>query len=50
MILDASYTLLVACIALLIGMFVVKFTPFLQKPHTRSRRWWLYCCNCSVNY
>jgi len=24
MILDASYTLLVACIALLIGMFVVK--------------------------
>ncbi|EFK45330.1 hypothetical protein HMPREF9346_03155 [Escherichia coli MS 119-7] len=31
MILDASYTLLVACIALLIGMFVVKFTPFLQK-------------------
>ena len=33
MILDASYTLLVACIALLIGMFVVKFTPFLQKNH-----------------
>ncbi len=51
MILDASYTLLVACIALLIGMFVVKFTPFpTKKPHTRSRRWWLYCCNCSVNY
>ncbi len=52
MILDASYTLLVACIALLIGMFVVKFTPFLQKNHIPEarRRWWLYCCNCSVNY
>ncbi|HEF8774951.1 TPA: sodium/glutamate symporter, partial [Providencia stuartii] len=33
MTLDASYTLLVACVALLIGMFVVKFTPFLQKNH-----------------
>ncbi|PHM30993.1 sodium/glutamate symporter [Xenorhabdus innexi] len=33
MILDASYTLLVACLALLIGMFVVKNTPFLQKNH-----------------
>ena len=33
MILDASYTLLVACLALLIGMFVVKYTPFLQKNH-----------------
>lgn len=33
MILDASYTLLFACLALLIGMIFVKFTPFLQKNH-----------------
>ncbi|EUD11295.1 sodium/glutamate symporter domain protein [Providencia alcalifaciens 205/92] len=33
MILDASYTLLFACLALLIGMIVVKISPFLQKNH-----------------
>ncbi len=38
MILDASYTLLVACIALLIGMFVVKFTrSFLKKKTTYQK-------------
>ncbi|MBS0923619.1 sodium/glutamate symporter [Providencia sp. JGM181] len=33
MTLDASYTLLFACLALLIGMIVVKISPFLQKNH-----------------
>ncbi len=37
MILDASYTLLVACIALLIGMFVVKFTPVPTKKTTYQK-------------
>ncbi len=34
MILDASYTLLVACLALLIGMFVVNTLLFYKKPYS----------------